>query len=87
METEDWHPADIAAALKKRGYTLAGLSTANGYHSTAVGKALNHPWRAVEVLIAEALGMAPETIWPSRYAGAERPVVHLPKTPRPRRHR
>ena len=83
MDTEDWHPADITAALKKRGYTLAGLSTANGYHPTAVGRALKHPWRAVEVIIGAALGVAPETIWPSRYAGAGRPIVHHRKTPRP----
>ena len=37
---QDWHPADVLAALKKRGHTLAGLSVANGYHPTAAGKAL-----------------------------------------------
>ena len=40
----DWHPADILAALKKRGHSLAGLSVANGYHPTAAGKALKTPW-------------------------------------------
>ena len=34
----DWHPADIQAALKKRGHTLAGLSAAHGYHPTAAGQ-------------------------------------------------
>ena len=24
--TTDWHPADVLAALKKRGHSLAGLS-------------------------------------------------------------
>jgi lambda repressor-like predicted transcriptional regulator len=38
----DWHPADILAALKKRGRSLAGLSVAHGYHATAAGKALKH---------------------------------------------
>lgn len=63
----DWHPADILAALKKRGLSLAGLSIANGYHPTAAGKALKRPWPAVEVLIAEALGLPPSRIWPTRY--------------------
>jgi Ner family transcriptional regulator len=64
----DWHPADILAALKKRGYSLAGLSVANGYHATAAGKALKRSWPALEAVIAEAIGMKPEQIWPSRYA-------------------
>jgi Ner family transcriptional regulator len=63
----DWHPADVLAALKKRGQSLAGLSVANGYHATAAGKALKRPWPAMEAIIAAALGLAPAHIWPSRY--------------------
>jgi Ner family transcriptional regulator len=63
----DWHPADVLAALKKRGQTLAGLSVAHGYHPTAAGKALKAPWPALEALIAREIGVAPQTIWPSRY--------------------
>jgi Ner family transcriptional regulator len=66
-EPQDWHPADVLAALKKRGHTLAGLSVANGYHPTAAGKALKAPWPAVEWFIAGALGLSPQAIWPSRY--------------------
>jgi Ner family transcriptional regulator len=56
-ENSDWNRADIAAALKKRGYTQAGLSIANGYDLTAVGKALQRPWPALERIIADALGV------------------------------
>jgi Ner family transcriptional regulator len=63
----DWHPADVQAALKKRGLSLAGLSVANGYHATAAGKALRRPWPALEILIADALGILPDKIWPVRY--------------------
>jgi len=63
----DWHPADVLAALKKRGKTLAGLSVEHGYHPTAAGKALKRSWPALEAIIAEALGVAPAVIWPSRY--------------------
>ena len=63
----DWHPADVLAALKKRGHSLAGLSVANGYHPTAAGKALKQPWPAMEQLLAAAIGVAPQEIWPSRY--------------------
>jgi Ner family transcriptional regulator len=63
----DWHPADVLAALKKRGKTLAGVSVAHGYHPTAAGKALKRQWPALEAIIAEALGVRPAEIWPSRY--------------------
>jgi len=63
----DWHPADVLAALKKRGKTLSGLSQAHGYHVTAAGKALKRPWPALEALIAAELDLSPEEIWPSRY--------------------
>ena len=64
----DWHPADVLAALKKRGFSLVKLSTDHGYHPTAAGKALKRSWPAMEAIIAEAIGVKPETIWPSRYA-------------------
>lgn len=63
----DWHPADIYAALRKRGYNLAALSVDSGYHRTAVGKALRRHWPAAEKIIADAIGVPPQTIWPSRY--------------------
>ena len=65
--TTDWHPADVLAALKKRGHSLAGLSVTNGYHPTAAGKALKQPWPAIEQLLAAAIGVTPQEIWPSRY--------------------
>ena len=71
----DWHPADVLAALKKRGLTLAGLSAKHGYHATAAGKALKRPWPALEVLIANAIGLEPRQIWPSRYAVSVAMVV------------
>ena len=62
---DDWHPADVLAALKKRGRSLAGLSVANGYHPTAAGKALKQPWPAMELLLADAIGVAPQEMWPA----------------------
>lgn len=70
----DWHPADIVAALKKRGLTLSGLSIAHGYHPTAIGKALKRPWPAVEAIIARELGVQPQQIWPSRYTPTGDPI-------------
>ena len=75
VERVDWHPADVLAALKKRGLSLAGLSVANGYHPTAAGKALKQQWPAMERLLAEALGLVPQEIWPSRYDAEGRPIA------------
>ncbi|HET7880826.1 MAG TPA: helix-turn-helix domain-containing protein [Acetobacteraceae bacterium] len=72
--SSDWHPADVLAALKKRGHSLAGLSVANGYHPTAAGKALRQPWPAMERVLAEAIGTVPQIIWPSRYDAEGNPL-------------
>lgn len=67
MMQQDLHPADIIAALKKRGTSLAEVSRNSGLASSTLTNALNRRWPKGERLIAEALGVAPETIWPSRY--------------------
>lgn len=67
MMQQDWHPADIIAALKKRGTSLAAVSRNAGLASSTLTNALNRHWPKGERLIAEALGIAPEQIWPSRY--------------------
>lgn len=67
MTQQDWHPADIIAALKKRGTSLAAVSRNAGLASSTLTNALNRHWPKGERLIAEALGVAPEKIWPSRY--------------------
>lgn len=69
----DWHPADVLAALKKRGLSLARLSVENGYHPTAAGKALKQSWPAIERILAAALALTPQEIWPSRYDKDGRP--------------
>lgn len=69
----DMHPQDILAALRKRGHTATGLSTANNLDRTAVSKAARRPWPKVEKIIADALEVKPSEIWPTRYAqGAQK---------------
>lgn len=63
----DWHPADIKAALEKAGWSLRRLSAAAGLHSDTLRKGLAKPYPKCERIIAEALGVSAETIWPSRY--------------------
>ncbi|MCD1125373.1 helix-turn-helix domain-containing protein [Jinshanibacter sp. LJY008] len=64
---EDWHSADIIAALRKRGTTLAALSRQSGLSSSTLANALVRPWPKGERLIADALEKHPSEIWPSRY--------------------
>ncbi|KNA27330.1 DNA-binding protein [Pantoea ananatis] len=69
--TEDWHPADIIAALRKRGTTLAALSRQSGLSSSTLANALSRPWPKGEWLIADAINVHPSEIWLSRYYDPE----------------
>lgn len=66
-KNKDWHPADIIAALRKKGTTLAAVSRKAGLSSSTLANALSRPWPKGEWLIAEALDIHPAEIWPSRY--------------------
>lgn len=74
MINKDWHSADIIAALKKQGTTLAEVSRVQGYASSTLANALMRPWPKGERVIALALGRQPEEIWPSRYLNKTRAV-------------
>ncbi|HDH0770440.1 helix-turn-helix domain-containing protein [Klebsiella pneumoniae] len=64
----DWHRADIIAALHKCGWSVRQLAFSHGYKSGAVLKsALDRPWPKGEKIIADALGIPPDEIWPERY--------------------
>ncbi|EBX9238467.1 transcriptional regulator [Salmonella enterica] len=71
MMQPDWHSAGIIAALKKRGTSLSAVSRKSGLASSTLANALTRRWPKGERLIAEALGVAPERIWPSRYRKPE----------------
>ncbi|ACR67685.1 transcriptional regulator [Edwardsiella ictaluri] len=70
---EDWHPAEIIAALHKRRLTLTQVSRNAGLSSSTLANALTRPWPKGEWLIAEALSIHPSEIWPSRYYD---PITH-----------
>jgi len=70
---KDWHRADVVAALHKAGWSLRRLSIAHGYSPAVLKQALHRPYPKAEALIARALGLVPQTIWPSRYAPDGRP--------------
>lgn len=65
MPMTDWHPADVKAALEKRGVSLRQLAHKHGY--SHFQRVLTSPWWAAEKIVADALGKDAEEIWPSRY--------------------
>lgn len=69
----DWHTADIIAALRKKGTSLAEVSRNAGLSSSTLANALSRPWPKGEWLIARAIDIHPAEIWPSRYY---HPVTH-----------
>lgn len=66
--SQDWHRADIVAALRKAGWSLRRLSVHHGYAApTTLKNALDRHWPKGERIIAAAIGVDPADIWPSRY--------------------
>ena len=61
----DWHPADVKAALEKRGISLRQLAQRHGY--SHFQRVLTTHWWAAEQIVARALDLEPSVIWPSRY--------------------
>lgn len=74
----DWHRADVVAALHKKGWSLRELSRQSGLSAGTLKSALDRPYRKAEGIIATALNMDPQDIWPERYAKRDfTPVLSL----------
>jgi len=71
----DWHKEDIKAALRKGGLSFARLSRETDYARQSFSVALSRPFPQVEKIIAGALGLHPQEIWPSRYCKNGEPKV------------
>ncbi len=86
--SDDWHPEQVKAAIRMGGLPLDELSRRNGYHRSACRRALKFAWPAVEKIIADALGLTPQAIWPSRYDAKGKPLTRRnSRSARRRRHR
>lgn len=65
---QDWHPADVKAALHKKGITLAALAEAYGLNSSStLSSVFTRSYPLNEKRIADAIGVHPKVIWPTRY--------------------
>ena len=64
---QDWHKADIKAALEKAGYTLRSLSALHGMSYSYFTTPLAQPAVRAQTILANTIGVPPQQIWPSRY--------------------
>ena len=64
----DWHPETIKAEIHKRGLSFRSLSVQAGYKKDTLKSVIRTPCRPYQQIVADALGVPPETIWPSRYS-------------------
>jgi len=72
---QDWHPADVMAALRKANWTITDLGKEHGLKSgQTLSKALTQSYPIAEKRIADALGLHPKEIWPSRYFDNGEPI-------------
>ena len=65
---KNWHRIDIVAALHKAGVTMRELSVQAGLKPDSLKNALARPYPRGEKIIASALSLKPEDIWPERYS-------------------
>ncbi|MFV0261356.1 MAG: transcriptional regulator [Kluyvera sp.] len=66
-QRRDWLPAKVRFELEMRGLSLRALSLEAGYSRDSLKAVLRTPCETYEQVIADALGMKPEDIWPSRW--------------------
>ncbi|MCX8962170.1 transcriptional regulator [Erwinia psidii] len=64
----DWDKDDIHYALRKRGLNLCELSRKAGLSDRTLNNSLYRKWPKGDQVIADALGIDPAQIWPSRYS-------------------
>ncbi len=75
----DWSPHYVIYCLRERGTTLRRIARQHGYAPGSGQQVFQQPWPAMQKCIADALGVEPREIWPSRYnedgTPKPRPVV------------
>ncbi|HEY0503589.1 MAG TPA: helix-turn-helix domain-containing protein [Lysobacter sp.] len=80
---QDWHWADVMAALKKRGWSLRQVGIAEGYpDGSSLGEAARKNYPKAEAILAAYIGVDhPKRIWPSRYDAAGNPNRRMGPAP------
>jgi len=69
LQRPDWTPIDVISSLWRSGLSLRRVALNAGYDPSYLSKALRIPHHPhAESIIAGALGLEPEQIWPARWA-------------------
>jgi len=74
---QDWHNADVIAALHKAGWSFCQLGIHHGVGRQTITKVLHRPSPKNERIVADVLGVEPWDIWPSRYDSNHQPNRHF----------
>lgn len=70
----------VACALRLRGSSLSALARAEGVTASALSHVMTKPNRHLEAVIARAIGLTPQQVWPERFdADGERRHRHRPQ--------
>jgi len=71
---QDWHRADIKAALEKKGWSMRQLALHHHYCQHYFGQVFLRKHFQAQKIIADAIGVKPWDIWPSRYEADGTPI-------------
>ena len=75
---QDWPRSKIKMHLEDAGWSLRQLSLKHGRSPGAGAQALHQPDSPLmEQIIADAIGVAPAVIWPTRYPDGVRAASYL----------
>jgi len=66
----------LKAELELKGESLSALAIRHGYDASYLRQTKRHALPAAQQIIADALGVPPQKIWPSRYDHRGRPLTH-----------
>lgn len=75
----DW--PSIVAGLHRQGMTLTELAKRNGLPAGACRKVPSQTHYKAQQVIAEFLGVKPETLWPERYPKGKPRILDTKKFP------
>ncbi len=79
---QDWDRSEVKAQLERAGWSLRQLGFAHGYRGdSSLSEVFRKPWPKVEGLIAAAIGVAPQVVWPSRYHADGSPNRRIGRAP------
>ena len=62
-----WTPEFIKFRIRTVHGSMANLARSSGVDPAVIRRALRHPYPRIEALIARAIGVTADEIWPERY--------------------